>query len=1124
MSTLLLGSLAVVYAAILFALAAFVDRRAHRAVRWHRWTYPLALAVYCTSWTFFGAVGTAFGSGWPYLPIYLGPVLLFLFGARWLRRLVMASQAEGATSISDFLSARFSRSPAVAALVTLLMLAGTVPYLALQLRSISVTIGHLGSSGGDGAATTAIAAALLALFAIAFGTRRFDAAGRSDGLFVAVAAESLIKLVALVIVGIFAIMLITGLDPVELARGSGALAARFAPSALGADFLVITMLAATAMICLPRQFYVGVIEARAPEDPVKARWPLIAYMVVIALIALPITFAAWATGYAGAGDLIVVDLPLENGMATIALVAFVGGFSAATAMVVVETIALSTMVSNDLVAPMLLRTRRLAASRDIGGIMLAIRRLVIALLLGVAMVFALAIPPGAQLAGIGLIAFAAMIQIAPAMLLAVERGQRQPAAVLGGISAGGVVWFYTLFLPAIAPDWAAAMRGHWLAPEALFGIDGMSSIVHGTLFSLTANLLTHGLIAARGLRPRLSFDQPATPTAASAGSRAALHDLVSRFVGRQRTHDVLGPTDDSAIDALAARNAERLLSEVIGAANARALIRSVLSGSMLSLSDVARLLDHGGASLQFSRELLAATLENIDPGVSVIDRDLNLIAWNSRYLELFDYPPGMVEVGTPVADLIRHNALRGECGPGEVEEHVERRLVNMRRGQRHSFERIRPDGRVLKTVGGPMPGGGYVMCFTDVTAEAEARAAVEAARQHLERRVHERTTQLSSANAALAEATADKTRFLAAASHDLLQPLHAARLLCAALDRQADPQAQPIVDGIAQAIKAADETLRTLLDISKLDSGGITPVFEAVAVDPMLDELIASFAPLVKERGLTLTKVRTSAVVFTDRVLLRSVLQNFLSNAVRYTRQGGIVVGVRRAGSARVKLTVQDTGPGISARELDRLFREFERGRTQTEPGMGLGLAIVKRTARLLACELDVASVPGRGSRFGIIVPRAAQDAGIPVPDHAAQTPLAGAATATATGTLLIVDDDPAILTAMGHWAAARQISIRTHADADAALADSGAFDSALIDCDLGAGLDGISLAERLRARAPGARIAMITADRSEHLHARIARLDLPVFPKPVDPDALGRWLAGQTGPDNPSARAASAA
>jgi signal transduction histidine kinase len=651
------------------------------------------------------------------------------------------------------------------------------------------------------------------------------------------------------------------------------------------------------------------------------------------------------------------------------------------------------------------------------------------------------------------------------------------------------------------------MAGRWLDPQALFGLTGLSVITHGTLFSLGANLLVHGGLAALRMRPRLAIDGRAAPAAGQDGGRRALRDLVSRFVGTDRAEAVLGNDDDRPVDPLTARNAERLLVEVVGAASARALMASALSGSALTLAEVARLLDSGGASLQFSRELLAATLEHIDPGVSVIDRDLNLVAWNSRYLDLFDYPPGMVRVGAPVADLIRHNAMRGECGPGEVEAHVERRLVYMRRGSPHSFERVRPNGRVIKTVGGAMPGGGYVMCFTDVTAEAEAREAVEAARLTLERRVEDRTRQLTSANAALAAATAEKTRFLAAASHDLLQPLHAARLLCAAADRQVEDGVRPVIGNIARAIEAADETLRTLLDISKLDSGGITPTLENVPLDPLLADLAANFRPLVTERGLALCVVPTSIIVRTDRVLLRSIVQNFLSNAVRYTKSGGIVVGVRRRGTGMADICVYDSGPGIARSDIARLFREFERGRATTEAGVGLGLAIVERTARLLGLGTIVHSEPGRGSCFGVRIAIHATNGTAPQP--APPPPLTPLATLSSPHhpRLLVVDDDPAILAAMQQWGGGLGLNVTTFSCADAVLADSPPYDAALIDLNIGPGLDGLHLAERLRAAHPTARLALISADRSAEISARAARLAIPVFPKPVDPARIEAWL-----------------
>ncbi|RZL99639.1 MAG: PAS domain-containing protein, partial [Sphingomonas sp.] len=361
----------------------------------------------------------------------------------------------------------------------------------------------------------------------------------------------------------------------------------------------------------------------------------------------------------------------------------------------------------------------------------------------------------------------------------------------------------------------------------------------------------------------------------------------------------------------------------------------------------------------FSRTLLSATLETIDPGVSVIDADLRLVAWNPRYVEMFDYPEGYVVVGRSIADLIRYNAER-EGIAGDIAAHVGRRVAHLARGTPHSFERQRPSGRWIKMVGRPMPGGGYVQSFTDITAEKEAQADLEA-------RVAARTQDLARSNHMLGEAraiaetaTRDKTRFLAAASHDLLQPLHAARLFCAALAEDRAPHQAELVRAIDGAIGSADTLLRALLDVSRLDAGGVVPKVERFALGALIDELAVQFRPLAGERGLVLATHPGAFSVATDRSLLRSILQNFLSNAVRYSADGRIWIGARRRGDD-VLIEVRDNGPGIAAGDRERIFEEFERleSKGSAGGGVGLGLAIVRRIARLLGAAVELRSALG---------------------------------------------------------------------------------------------------------------------------------------------------------------------
>lgn len=1101
-------AVAIIYALGLFAFASWADGAGNPRVR--RWlrpaAYALGPAVYCSSWTFYGAVGSAVADGWSYLPIYLGPILIFLFGHRFLRRIVDTVKADGANSISEFIGGRFGNSQGVAALVTVLALLGSVPYLALQLRSLGASYGLIAGSDSNSIAM-AVAAFGLALFAMTYGTRRYEASGRNDAVLFAVGIESLIKLGALLIAALLALILLSGAENRIGTGGIAQLAGNFSPSKIGMDFFVITLLSMTAIICLPRQFYVTVVEAESGEDVARARWPFIGYMVATLLVVLPIAAAGLTVLPATVRpDTFVLQLPLSQGLDALAVLIFLGGVSAATAMVLVETIALATMVSNDLVAPFLLRSNRMAGSGELGRALLATRRFTIALIMLAALAWAIETPVDQRLALIGLVAFAAMSQFAPVLILAVLGTNRDAVAAKAGLAAGLVMWGWTLAVPQVAgPQWLGLLAGTLIDPHALLGVDGLSPISHGALWSLGANLTAFSIVSARRVRasalPAL-LRRPHGPSE-TVTDVSALRDHVARFVGPEAAADAFARYDPAArIERGHIRKAERMIASVVGLPSARAFIRSALHGANLTHQEVARILDDTGQSLRFSKGLLAATLENIDPGVSVIDRELNIVAWNSRYLEMFRYPDGMVRVGLPVAELIRYNAERGECGPGEVDAHVEKRLAHMRRGLPHSFERVRPDGRIIKTVGGPMPSGGYVMCFTDVTAEAEAIAALKSARAELERRVEERTRALSAANEALARADAEKTRFLAAASHDLLQPLHAARLFSAALARNIDERQQPILDRLDGSIGSAEALLRALLDISRLDAGGVTADRQPVQIRPLLVELVATMAPLARERGLSLRLGPGDAMVESDAGLLRSVVQNLLSNAIRYTERGGVLIGVRRRGSS-ARIDVIDTGPGIPEDKRAAIFREFERLPSASEGGVGLGLAIVERTARVLGATVTLASRPGRGSRFSVALPLAA----IAPPAATSAIERAGTRRHAASTSILIVDDDAINRDALRSFLETLGHRVMSAAGPEDALAVVEPFTLALVDFDLGEGMDGLTLIERLRVRHADARYALVTAASPGVWGVRARMLGVPVLRKPADIEALEALL-----------------
>lgn len=1099
-------AVALVYALLLFAFASWAESTGNARLkgRMRPPAYALALAVYCTSWTYYGAVGTAAADGWSYLPIYFGPILLFLLGHRFLGRLIDAVKADGANTISEFIGGRFGNSRGVAALVTILALLGSIPYLALQLRSLGTSYA-LVSGSAVSALAIAFAAAGLALFAMIYGTRRYEAASRNDSILFAVGFESLMKLGGLIVVGVAALILLSDAPAPAMKNGIARLASNFAPSRIGLDFFIFTALSMAAIICLPRQFYVTVIEAQSGNDMTRARWPFIAYMVVTLLLVLPISAAGLTLLPATVRpDLYVLQLPLSQGNAIVTLLVFLGGFSAATAMVLVETISLSTMVSNDLIAPLLLRSRKLRGEGDMGRALLDVRRALIALIMTAAVGWALGIKENERLASIGLVAFAAMAQFAPVLVMAVLGDNRDAPAAKAGLGVGLVLWLYTLALPELADEALLAYLAQTpLNPTGLFGTAGLSPVGHGALWSLGGNLAAFLLMKMRRIQPAAlpKFLHKPTSSTGAVLTVGELKRLVSRFVGPEVTDDAFaGSRDAKAIDRSDRRQAERMIASVVGMPSARAFISSALHGSNLTHREVERILDDTGQSLRFSKGLLAATLENIDPGVSVVDRDLNLVAWNRRYMELFDYPPDMVRVGAPIADLIRYNAVRGECGPGEVEAHVEKRLSHMRCGHQHSFKRLRPDGRVLKTVGGPMPSGGYVMCYTDVTAEEEALRALDNARSELEARVEDRTSALRAANEALAQADAEKTRFLAAASHDLLQPLHAARLFSAALGRDLPDTKQEVLCRLDRSIQSAESLLRALLDISKLDAGGVRPDVRPIQLRPLLVDLVETMMPLAREKGLELRIGRGDAVVESDPGLLRSIMQNFLSNAIRYTQNGGVVLGVRRRAS-HARIDVIDTGHGIPEHKRTIIFREFERLEYASEGGIGLGLAIVERTARVLGARVSMNSAEGRGSRFSVSLPVSHQE-----PEDGADM-VPGFAHAGWTVIALVIDDDPENRAALGGYLSALGHQVIAADSPEAALAIGGAFDVAFVDFNLNGSMDGIELIHALQKKAPASRYALVTAAREQDYAQRARAAGVSVLRKPLAPADLEAWL-----------------
>ena len=1106
LSTGLIALAAACWLGLLFGVALYGERRPHVLER--RWAivYALSLAIHCTSWTFYGTVTQASRSGWWLPPTFVGAILMYLLAVGVLRRLVELAREYNAGSLADLIAVRLGRHAGLAALVTAVMVIGMVPYIALQLKAVAMSYAMLRHGELAEAApwqdSALYVALLMALFAMLFGTRRASAMAHNRGLVLAMAFESLFKLGAMLALG----TLLFAPPPAGAAIGTP-------PPHDAGGFPALILLGALAMFVLPHQFHAGMVECRDSRHVRTARWLFPLYMLLISLPILPLARLgdAWLAPVGVPSDLYVLALPLAREQHGLALVAFLGGLSAATSMVVVATLALSLMVVNHFISPLRVRAGwGRGAEGDLRGVVLNQRRAAILAVILLAWAYSRVLARNDALADIGGISFSALAGLAPALLAAVYRPQLGPRAVAAGLAAGTLVWLYVL-LPTVwpqAPAWlhAGPWGIGWLAPDDLLGLGDWSQLGRAVALGLAANVAA--MLAVADSR----FGRGAREAGVGDVGVAELRALAARFLPPERVAHLFAAAPAHGVAARErVAEVEHELAAVIGAASARLLLEVVQRQGREQLDTVAAIVGEAAQDLRFNQRVLEAALENMSQGICVVDAELRLVAWNQRYADLFAYPPQLLQVGRPVADLTRHIIAQGLIGPGEIEPRVQRRLAHMRAGTRHLSERRFPDGTIVEIRGNPMPGGGFVATFTDVTAFRQAEQALKASNETLEQRVAERTRALAEATLAAQRANEAKSRFLAAVSHDLMQPLHAAQLFAHTLAAHgADAATARHLNG---ALAATEGLLAGLLDMARLEGGRLHPQPRDFPLAEVLDPLAAEFRALAEDRGVRLRVVGSRAWVRSDPQLLRRVLQNFLSNALRYAERGRVLLGVRRRGGA-LRVEVWDTGPGIAPDEQRLVFEEFRRGSAAGGQGLGLGLSIAQRMARLLGHPLGLRSWPGRGSVFHLDVPSARPAVAPAPPAHPASRlqPLPA-------GRALVLDNEPAALAALATLLADWGWQVHAARDMAQALAAPWRPDLNILDYHLDGGRTGLDAWEQLRARHPGVPTVVLTADRDGELRQRLLDAGAVVLYKPLKPLALRQVLqramagAGETRP-----------
>ena len=696
------------YLGVLFAIAYHGDKRADAgaSIINSPTIYALSLAVYATSWTFYGSVGRAAVSGIGFLPIYLGPTLMAALWWTVLRKIIRISKANRITSIADFVASRYGKSALLGGLVCIIAVIGIVPYIALQLKAVSASFAvllhypEITTARIEGTPlwldTSLYIALLLAIFTILFGTRHIDASERHEGMVAAIAFESIVKLVAFLAVGIFVTFgmydgfgdlfrqaqLVPALEKILTLNGgatsaSSATSVTYATYGSWASLIVLSML---SMLFLPRQFQIAVIENVDEKHLNRAIWLFPLYLLVINIFVLPIAFAGIMHFPDGSidADTFVLTLPMLEHQQGLTLLVFIGGLSAATGMIIVETIALSTMVCNDLVMPMLLRfaPRQLQRYRDLSRLLLNIRRGTIILLMMLGYAYYRLAGEAYALVAIGLISFAAVAQFAPAVLGGIYWKNGTRLGALCGLSAGFLLWLYTLLLPSFAQSgWLpVSFLAHgpfgieWLRPLQLFGMQGLDQVSHALFWSLLGNVGAYVGVSLAGSQNGAEKAQAILFVDARApnvlGTRLwrgsatvdALFALLRRFLGAAKADELLaeyvlqrGSAHLIMADAELIHFAEIELAGTIGAASAHTMIASVVQEEPLGLDEVMAILDETSQVLAYSRQL-----EQKSHQLEQATTDLKLA--NLRLTELDHLKDGFIstvthELRTPLTSI-----------------------------------------------------------------------------------------------------------------------------------------------------------------------------------------------------------------------------------------------------------------------------------------------------------------------------------------------------------------------------------------------------------------------------------------------------------------------------------------
>lgn len=999
----------------LFAIAYATDkaRERGRSPVDNPWVYSFSLAVYCTSWTYYGSVGQAASTGLGFLPIYLGPTLIFLLGPSLLKRLVSFCREKGVTSLPDLLEVLYGKGWTLGALATTLMVIGITPYIGLQLKAVGYTFDLLtGRAVAPGVLDDASfwAALGLSIFAGLFGARSLVATERHEGMVAAIAFESAVKLGAFLVIGCYITFGIGGgltqvferalADP-DLSRlfllgeGSGMSLSAWA---------ALSLLSASAVVLLPRQFHMLAVENVRERHLRTAAWAFPAYLLMINLLVLPVALVGRLYGGGLNPDFFMISLPLSRDHTGLAFLAYLGGFSAATSMVIVEAVALSTMILHHFGVAVLggifpvLRGGKVDLSRPL----LYTKRAVIfgVVLLGYA--FKRWIGESHTLVATGLLSFSAVFQFAPAVLLGMYWKGGTRTGALAGLAAGFGVWTYTLLLPSFVDSgWvneALLTQGPWgielLRPRALFGLQGFDTWTHSLIWSLVFNVGAYFTFSF--LAPQPEEKAPRSELPAAWATRADLEGLLARFVGARTARDVLGALPERSSPQALLEATERCLASALGSQSARMIINSTLTWPRDRAVEILDVFGSVSQTLAESRDALERRLRELmvlHEASHALSRSLHIDTLLLEVLLLIKREFGFEHLAVRLLD--ESGILKIRSRVGLFEEYVTASAMAPSRetyfgicfldarpvvvGDTREIDKPLLISKLTKEVPvsafihAPMTYEGRVigvltayatrgpMHFTDEFVELFAALAnqlamaavnaqlygeVQAYSHAMEEKVARRTAELEKANARLLELDRIRSDFLSTVSHELRTPLTSIRSFSEILLRYDVDDAEKrrkFVNVIHDEAERLTRMINDLLDLSKIEAGRLELYPGPLELEPVFSGALGAAHPLFAEKGIKAESWIEAGLppVYADADRLHQVLTNLLSNAVKFSPAGGTIRLSGRKKEGFALISVADEGPGIPPDRLEQVFERFHQLRDpQKSHPLGTGLGL----------------------------------------------------------------------------------------------------------------------------------------------------------------------------------------